>query len=403
MPTYTYTARDQRGQQSSGQLDAESEGVAASRLRADGLWVTDLRAVGGKSPVVDRPEASTDASVEDDFWKRVFSPVSQKDLSLFYRQLHAMLVAGIGVYHAMTTLAGPNQTPSPELRRVAGVMAQDMLEGGRLSATMQKFPWLFDRMQVRMVEAGEAGGLLVDILERLAEYTERDHNLRMEVKRRTLYPKILLAALIFIPAVPTLVLSGFGPFAAEVMRTGGLAVIVAVGIWLLLRMFAKTEAGRVTIDQVKLAIPVVGPLVRKLAAARFARTLAALYGAGVPIASSLGYAGEACGNHLLEAASRRMKPALEHGNSISQTLASSRFFPPMFVGMVATGETTGSLDQSLNKAAEYYENEALHATVQLTVIMGVALLLAAGIMIGMKVIGAWTGHYGGVMGAGQGE
>lgn len=383
MPVWAYTARDQRGNTTTGTVEAPSDSRAAAELREKGLWVTDLRAAGRPAP----------ARVEKSVAKQVWSPVSLKDLSLFYRQLYTLLNSGMGIFQAFESLGTGTQTPNASLRRVVRELGQHLLVGGRLSDGMARYPWLFDRMQVRLVEAGEQGGLLVEVLRRLAEYLEREYELRQEIKRKTLYPKLLLAAFLFIPPVPTLVLAGPKAYFLEVWGVIWWAILIGIPLVIALRLLLQTHAGRAFYDHVKLALPVIGPMVRKLAVARFARTLAALYGAGVPIRSALAMAGETCGNTVLENASLRMVPAVEHGLSISQALAAANVFQPMFLGMVATGESSGNLDESLDKAAEFYEAEAMHTTIQLVVILGVVLLILMGILIGMKVIQFWTGKY----------
>jgi type IV pilus assembly protein PilC len=398
MPVFAYTARDRQGQLQRGSLEAESDSGAAAALREQGLWVTHLRAadsggrVRGRSPLPPGAESSA--------WKRMRSPVSLRDLSIFYRQLFTLLNAGMPIYQSLESLSHPAQSPNSELRRVVVSLGRHVLGGGRLSAAMERFPWLFDRMQVRLVEAGESGGMLVEILQRLADYTEREYEIRMEVKRRTLYPRILLAALIVIPAVPALVLGGWGPFLREIWGTVQWLVLGVAPVVLALRYLVTTRAGREYYDQLKLALPVFGKLVRKLTVARFARTLAALYSAGVPIMSSVELAGEASGNAMLERRAHGMALLLEQGAPLSQVMASSGFFTPMVLGMVATGENTGNLDGMLNRAAEYYEEEARHAVIQLTVVLGVLLLLGMALLIAIKVIGFWGGFYGGGAGGG---
>jgi type IV pilus assembly protein PilC len=255
-----------------------------------------------------------------------------------------------------------------------------------------------------MVEAGEQGGMLVEVLRRLAEYCEQEFELQLTIKRKTLYPKILLGAFFVIPQIPVLVLAGVGPFLAAVWAQLRVVALFVIPTFLAFRFALTTPGFRNFYDQVKLLIPFVGGLVRKLAIARFARTLAALYSSGVPIASATGLAGETSGNHVLERHSERMVPAIERGMPLSQTMLASGFFPGMFVGMVQTGETSGNLDDILNKAADFYEEEALHATIQLTVILGVVLLLVMGVLIAIRIIGFYTGYFQGVFGgAGGGE
>jgi len=398
MPTFSYTARDGAGNVSSGTVEAETNSGAVATLREQGLWVTDLRAQGAR-----RPSGAPGAG-DQSILKGMFSPVSQKDLSLFYRQLFTLLNAGTPVYGSLEMLSQQNQTPNRHLREVVAVMAKRALEGRPLSESMARYPWLFDRMQVRMVEAGEHGGMLVEVLRRLAGYCEQAYELNLTIKRKTLYPKILLGALFIIPQIPALVLGGFGPFLAGVWGSVRVVALFFIPTFLAFRFALTTQGFRNFYDQVKLMIPLIGPLVRKLAMARFARTLAALYSSGVSIASATALAGETSGNNVLERHSARMVPAMERGMPLSQTMLASGFFPGMFVGMVQTGETSGNLDEILNKAADFYEEEALHATIQLTVVLGVLLLLIMAVIIAIRIIGFYTGYFQGVFqGAGGGE
>jgi type IV pilus assembly protein PilC len=399
MPTFTYTAKDRTGANASGTIEAETNSVAVSLLREQGLWVTDIKAgavrqVPASGPPVERSTA-----------KSMFSPVSLKDLSIFYRQLYTLLNAGSGLYNALEMLSNTSQCPNQALRKVVAQISQEVMAGRSLSQSMARYPWLFDKLQLRMIEAGEHGGLLVQIFERLSDYLQSQYELQLEIKRRTLYPKLLLLAFFFIPTVPTIFIAGTGAWLKELLGiviTFGLPILV---LWIGIKFVLTTRGGRDGFDRVKLAIPVVGNLVRKLTVARFARTLAALYGAGVAINTATSLAGETCGNYVLETATQRVVPAIERGMPASEALATTRFFPQMFIGMVQTGETTGSLDEILNKAAEFYEEEAKHAIIQLTVILGVALLLIMAILIAIKIIGFYTGYFNNVFqqGSGGGE
>jgi type IV pilus assembly protein PilC len=395
MPLYLYTAKDGSGNQTTGSVEAETDSNAVSRLREQGLWVTDLRETGR------RLSGPKQIRQEDSIGHRLKSPVSPKDLSLFYRQLHTLLNSGVALYRSLEMLSQGAQTPNPHLRRATGFLAQHILEGGRLSEAMARFPRIFDRMQVRMVEAGEAGGVLVDIFRRLSEYLEREHHIRSEVSRKTLYPKLVLILLMFVlPINMPLTVQGY---VTDLTRILLWVFGLGIPLWLVGRLFFTSRGGRETFDQVKLAFPVVGKLIRKMAVARFARSFAALYGAGVPIASALAMSGEASGNYVLEQQSRRIVPALERGMPIAQVLEATRFFPPMFTGMVATGESTGSLDTMLDKAADFYEEEASHATQQLVVTLGVVLLIIVAIFVAIKVISFYAGYIGGIMNnAGEG-
>lgn len=403
MPVYTYTARDQRGQTSTGSLEAHSDSNAAAQLRERGLWVTELRPARGGRP--EAPSAEAPPRREQGLDKRLRSPVSPRDLSLFYRQLHTLLHSGVSIMNALEMLSGRTQSPNAQLRRVVAALYQQVLQGGRISEAMARFPWLFDRLQLRMVEAGEAGGFLADVFRRLAEYLEREFELRQQIKRKTLYPKLVLTLLVLVLPIQ----SPLNVKAYLAGLTGLLTTIALIGIpgWFLARLLLTSEGLRDLVDHIKLAVPVTGGVARKLAAARFARSLAALYGAGVPIPSAFAMSAEACGSGVLERGALRRVGDLERGSALSTILGETRFFPPMFLGMVSTGETTGNLDVMLDKAADFYEEEANHATSQLVVVLGVGVLILVAIMVAIKVIGFYTGMLGGVMesvgGGGGGE
>lgn len=394
MPLYHYTARNQNGATMRGELQAEDNAAAVRHLRGMGLWVMDLRAAGGGGV-----SGGAARGVAENVVFPLYTGVSEKDKSLLYRQLHSMLVAGMPIYQSLTTLH--SQTTNGRLKQGLRGIMQHVQAGGRISEAMAHFPWLFTRLEVKMIEAGEAGGLLEDVLRRLSEYMEREYNLRLQVKQRTLYPKILVLALIFIPNVVTWVMKGFGAYISDVGRSVLPTAVLLVAGWTVYRYLLRTQAFRDITDQVKLVLPVIGVQVRKLAIARFARALAALYHAGVPISSAVQASGEASDNAVLLRATQRIVPSIERGTSLSQAMAATRFFPPMFLGMVSTGEQTGSLDNSLDKAAEYYENEAQHATIQLVVILGVVLLLVMAIIIAVKVVSFYGGMYGGLLGGGE--
>lgn len=395
MPVYVYTAKDQTGAASTGSVEADTDSNAVARLREQGLWVTDLRESG-------RRVSAPSSAPRDSLGHRLKSPVPPKDLSLFYRQLHTLLNSGVAIYQSLEMLSRPTQTPNAPLRNAVQFLSRHVLGGGRLSEGMARYPRIFDRMQVRMVEAGEAGGLLVSIFQRLSDYLEREHAIRSEVNRKTLYPKIVLGLLVLVlpigfPVTLAGYLQGLGAILLWIFGLG-------IPLWLVLRLFLTSRGGRETWDQVKLALPVVGKLIRKMAVARFARSFAALYGAGVPIAAALAMSGEAAGNYSLEQLTLRMVPALERGVSISQALEASRFFPPMFLGMVATGESSGNLDGMLEKAADFYDEESSHAVQQLVVILGVVLLLAVAVLVAFKIFSFYAGLFNAsFQGAGEGQ
>ena len=387
MQQFRYKAKDRGGQVSTGTVEAESQSVAVAFLHEKGLWVTDMRPAAGAAG-----RAAPDRSIA----KTLYRGVSDRDLALFFRQLATMIGAGMSMHEALTALA--LQNPSARLKKIAEEMSSHILAGGTLSEVMALHPWLFSRIQTRMIEAAETAGMLETILHRLADYMDREHDLRQTIRQRTLYPKILLFCLLFIPSIPTLVMDGFNPWIAELLSILLPVLLLVAALVFGGRLLLRQRSMSDLYDQIKLSLPVIGPLVRKLAIARFSRGLAAMYHAGVGIVEAIRIAGEGCGNVTLERKLQTVVPAVAAGESLAQSLESTRFFAPMFIGMVRTGEDSGNMDQMLEKAADYYEDEAKHAIIQLTVILGVVLLMLMAIVIAIKIIGFYTEHYGGVMG-----
>ncbi|MGV3724775.1 MAG: type II secretion system F family protein, partial [Actinomycetota bacterium] len=239
MPVYVYTAKDQSGNASTGSVEAETDSNAVARLREQGLWVTDLRESG-------RRVSAPSVRPQDSVGHRLRSPVPPKDLSLYYRQLYTLLNSGVALYQSLEMLSQPTQTPNVHLRNAVHFLSRHILGGGRLSEGMARYPRIFDRMQVRMVEAGEAGGLLVSIFQRLSDYLEREHAIRSEVSRKTLYPKLVLGLLVLVlPIGFPVTLMGY------LQGLGGILLwIFGLGIpfWLVMRLFLTSRGGRETWD-----------------------------------------------------------------------------------------------------------------------------------------------------------
>jgi type II secretory pathway component PulF len=384
MPTFQYTARDGQGKSMQGVLEAESNAVAAALLREQGLWVTGLRSVGGHSQA-DAPAAPAPRLLDP-----VWSGVSLKELALFFRQFATLIDAGMPLFQSLSTLQA--QTTNRRLREVIGQLAAQTERGGRLSEAFRLFPTLFTPLQISMIEAAEAGGMMDTIMNRLADYLEREYEIRLLISRKTLYPKLLILAAIFIPPIPKLFL--VGPSAYLRVTVGVvLPILLACGaLWGIGRYLMQYAWFRARYDDVKLAVPLVGQLVRKLVVGKLTRALAALYGAGLSVTSSLDRAAAACGNARFAQSLSRVTPMLERGESLSTAMASTRLFSPMVLGMVQTGEQTGEMEGMLNKIAEYQESEAEHAITQLITVMSVLVFLVIAVVIASQIVGFWSGY-----------
>jgi type II secretory pathway component PulF len=311
MATFQYTARDGQGNQLQGVLEAESNSVAAAQLRSQGLWVTALTAAPAAGSAAGTPRLR----LLDPEW----SGVSLKELAIFFRQFATLIDAGMPLFRCLTTLQ--DQTTNRRLREVIGRLAGQVESGGRLSAAFNEFPAIFSPLQIAMIEAAEAGGMLDSIMNRLADYLEREYEVRQQIKRKTLYPKLLLLASIFIPPIVVLVTQGVGPY-LRVTVGSVLPILMAYGaIYVVCRYLFQYGWFRTLYDDVKLGLPVIGAVSRKLVVGRLARALAALYGAGLSVSSALERAAAACGNARYALTLQSLAPRLQRGEPLSAVMA----------------------------------------------------------------------------------
>jgi type IV pilus assembly protein PilC len=392
MPTYQYIAKDNTGQTRSGVLDADTNSVAVAKLREQGLWVTRLQARGA---AVEKTGGGRRPRLLDPIW----SGVSLRDLAFFFRQFATMVDSGITLSQSLSTLA--LQAPNARLRQIVNEMAAHVQGGGQLSAAMRRYPAVFSSLQVHMIEAAEAGGLLDRMMLRIADYLEREYEIRQKIKQRTLYPKIVLVCAIFIPKIAVLIFGGVLAYLQQTLFTVLPLLLGILAIWVGFRLAFQWPAFRYAYDTVKLNLPVIGGLIRKQVTGRFARGLAALYGAGLPVGQAMQWAAEACGNPRVADMVRRQVPRVERGESLTEALTATGFFSPVALGMVATGEQAGSVDNMLHKLADYQEAEADHATIQLVVIGGTLLYLVAALFVAIQVINFYGGYARGISSIGQ--
>jgi type II secretory pathway component PulF len=238
--------------------------------------------------------------------------------------------------------------------------------------------------------------LLDRMMIRIADYLEREYEVRQKIKQRTLYPKLVLVAAIFIPKLPILVLVGLLPYLRATLFTLLPVAAALLVIWAAFRLAFQWPAFRYFYDTVKLNLPVVGGLIRKQITGRFVRGLAALYGAGPPVGRAMSWAAEACGNPRVADMVLRQVPRVERGESLTAALTATGFFSPAALGMMATGEQSGNVDGILRKLADYQEAEADHATHQMVTIGSTLFYLAVCIYVGMQVISFYSGYAKGI-------
>jgi type II secretory pathway component PulF len=292
---------------------------------------------------------------------------------------------------------------SKALRQASKEMANAIEQGSTWSQTMRAYPGLFSELAIGMVQAGEAGGFLDRMCLRLSEYAERDYELQQTIKRETWYPKLLLFCAVLIPsAVPVVVayIGGGSPLRAWLSSPAPALLLLIAMVWFGWKaanyaapVAAHGGAVRLWIDWLKLKLPIIGKTSRALATVKFSRALGALYSAGVGPHKAVTMAGDACGNVAIAEKTRRVAYELENGAGLTDSLAKTGEFPGVALQMMRTGEESGSLDEQLDKVADFLEQDAETTIKQSVKVLGIVVFLLMAIYIGSLVIQGYTGYF----------
>jgi type IV pilus assembly protein PilC len=389
MITFSYQARDMSGKIVSGIQDALNEDNAVTSLMSRGLMVLSLqqKAVATKSR------------------KKTWS-VKETDLVLFTRQLSTMIEAGISLVQALTALydqSDPKRQKS--LRNIISDVTTRVQGGETFHESIAKHPRVFDRLFISMVKAGEHGGLLAEILDRLAGFLEASARLRKKIKSAMTYPVIVICiamaitTFLIVKVVPIFgeIFQDFGSklpaptqFLIDVsdfMRGEWYYLVLGIGgIFFGIRTFLRSTRGKQLWDRWKLKLPVFGPLIHKICMSRFARTFAQLIRSGVPILEVLDIVGGASGNHVVETSIKGVSDDVEKGDNLSVALSKKPIFPPMMLRMVAAGEATGKIDTMLEKMADFWDEEIEAMLDALTSLIEPMLIVFLGVIVGGIVI-----------------
>ena len=385
--TYMWKGKSPSGEILSGEYAAETKEDLVGYLRKRKIIITSVR------------EKTKEFTVTMPWEKRV----SVKDLGVFTRQFATMINAGLPMVQCLDILS--SQTEKPYFKNSVSTVMSDVEGGSTLAEAMAKHPNIFTRLFVNMVEAGEAGGILDLILNRLAVYLEKADQLQRKVKSAMTYPMVVcfvaLGATVFmlmfiIPTfakmfsdfggelpTPTKVVMGISDFlrTSWYFLAGGIvASVIAV------KRFYKTMTGKRQIDGVMLKIPALGTVIRKGAVARFTRTLGTLISSGVPILNGLEITARTSGNQIIEDAVMETRESISQGNTIADPLKKSGVFPPMVTSMIAVGEQTGALDEMLEKIANFYDDEVDTAVDSLTAVIEPAMIVVMGGIVGGMLI-----------------
>jgi len=394
MPVYEYKAFDQAGKTTNGIIDADSAVGARQKLRGSGIFPVEVKETSSRPK--DVPSGPTSIST-------LFRRVKQGELSIMTRQLSILLGAGVTLVASLDTLI--SQITNPLLKKIMAQIKESINEGNSLAFSLSRHPKIFSQVYINMVRAGEASGSLDLVMERLAEFSERQETLKGRVKAAMAYPvfmffigTIILFCLVtfVVPQItsiftdmhqtlplPTLALIGASNFLKSFWW---LVLLVLGGVIMLVKKLIKTPKGRALWDEVKLRTPVFGIINAKMAMARFGRTLGSLVQNGVPLLSALEIVRNVVNNTMVAQAIDNAMEQIEAGKSLAAPLAQSRWFPPIAVQMISVGEQSGELENMLNKIADIYEGETESQIMVMTAMLEPVMILAMGLSVAFIVV-----------------
>lgn len=387
LPTYTWTAKTRTGEEKTGEMEAADAESVNARIRQMGMQPVKVK----KKP------AEINIKIPG------LGGVTKKDLVVFTRQFSTMIDAGLPLVQGLDILAA--QMDNPEFRKVLKQVKEKVETGSTFADALSEHPKVFDTLYVQLVRAGELGGILDTILQRLAGYIEKAEKLKSKVKGAMTYPSIVLVVAIGCVAILLLFVTPtfekmFKDFGGTM--PGPTQMIIDLSHWLqkwigwmilgtIVFVIAfvqviKTKKGRSIFDKTMLALPILGPVLRKVAVARFTRTLGTMMSSGVPILDSLEVTSRTAGNTVVEGAVRFVRDKISEGRTIAEPLAQTRVFPPMVVQMIGVGEATGAMDTMLNKIADFYDEEVDNAVAALTAMIEPFMMVFLGGIVGFFLI-----------------
>jgi type IV pilus assembly protein PilC len=390
MPTFAFTGRTRGGETVTGERMADTMDAAVAALRRDQIMVTRI------DPAKEKAEKKAPTKAKG-------KAVPAKNLAIFTRQFSVMIDAGLPLVQCLEILG--SQEPDKNFAATILATREHVESGQSLADAMRKFPKAFDALFTNMIAAGEAGGILDTILKRLATYIEKNVKLRGEVKSAMIYPvAVILIAAVIVAVILWKVIPTFAAMFASLGAELPLPTRIVIGLsnylvkwgWVLfiiipaagyaVRQYYATAGGRHAIDRLLLRTPVLGPILQKVAVARFCRTLSTLLASGVPILDGLDITAKTAGNAIIEDAIQTTRTSIERGETISGPLRETKVFPSMVVQMINVGETTGALDTMLGKIADFYEEEVDTAVAGLLTLLEPVMIAVLGGIVGGIVI-----------------
>ncbi len=409
MPTYTCKVRDHRGEAFIKTMNGESALDVRNRLREMGYMVVTPVTEKRENKIAGQLSQASSLKFLDTLKSslEMSGKVKLQDVTVFTRQFATMINSGVAMVRSLHILS--EQTKSPKLKKIVEDLKARVEAGNSLSESMAKHPEVFDKLYVGMVRAGEAGGVLDEVLLRVASFLEASNKLQQQVKSAMTYPIVVavMAVGIFV-AMLLFILPVFADMFAQMnaklpaytqflidlsnLIAGPVGLAIAAGIALVtfvFRRWARTDHGRHFLDKHILEVPVLGAVVQKVAVARFTRTLGTLLKSGVPLLSSLEIVRDSAGNMIVSGAVEDVRQAVREGEGITRPLEKADIFPPMVTQMISIGEETGAIDAMLEKVADFYDEEVEAAVKSLTSLLEPLMMAGIGLLVGSIVVGMY--------------
>ncbi len=390
MPSFRYNAIDQTGRPYSGTLDAENLEAVRAKLAELRYYVVGIAEIG------------TTTSLND--YLKAFSRVKQKELVVFSRQFATMIDAGLSVLKCLDILN--RQTKDPVLRDTLATVRHDVNGGASLTEAMSKHPRVFSKLYVNMVRSAEAGGILDQVLDRLATFLEKDLDLRHKVSSAMMYPTVVFVfSAVVMCVMMWWVLPRFAtifeemglkelPFTTKVMlgfatstkKYWYLVIMSIVAAIVGIKLYGRTPTGALHLDKLKLRMPIFGDIMMKVAISRFARTFGTLISSGVPVLRAMEITSDTSGNLAIAQVIEKARTSVKEGEKISDPMQNSEYFPVMVTQMISVGEETGRLDQMLVKVSDFYEAEVDALLKGLASLIEPFMIVGLGIMVGFIAV-----------------
>ncbi len=406
MAKFEYIALNAKGEETAGTVDAGNRDDASSKLKGMGLFPTQVAPEGQLTAAV-KQKAKAAKKRQAKAPKKVSGKIKGKNLMIFTRQLATLIDSGLPLLRGLTVLG--NQEPNPVLKSTVNSLADSVQTGSTFSESLAQHPKIFNKLYVNMVKAGELGGVLELVLNRLAEYQEKAQKLKNKIVSAMTYPVIVvLIAMGIVVFLLTYIVPKFTAIFENMVEGGAESmpaltkavigasdfvknnILIILGTVALLvfgtKAYAATKGGRKTIDKLVLKLPLFGPVLLKSAVARFTRTLGTLVTSGVPILQALNITRDTAGNNTVAEAIMKVHDAVKEGESMVAPLNASKIFPPMVISMIEVGEETGQLPEMLLKIADVYDDEVDNSVTALTSLLEPIMIVVLAVIVAVIVL-----------------